>query len=339
MSIQYMEIKISQRLSYLVDKFDIGNFIRYEKIENGLINDSYKVETEKGIFVFQRLSSLWNEKVIGDYCEVQRYLRTNGVFVPVLLHSSTGNSFLKESDGLWRTFEYIQHDEVITPSPEIAYEAGAMLGKFHSLMAKSSFKPSFTLAGYHNTPKILDDLVKTAVRLEYGDKLLLVGKEVDLLSKKLPQYYLPRNHEKIVIHGDPKLLNFLFKNNSATALLDLDTMMEASPLIDIGDALRSWCRRKPATSEFMPEIFEEAVKGYSSTSPFQYCISGIKNAMGLITLELAARYLTDYFNESYFGFNKEKYATLAEQNITRCRRYIDYYNNFMAHKIPYHHDE
>lgn len=89
----------------------------------------------------------------------------------------------------------------------------------------------------------------------------------------------------------------------------------------------------------MPEIFEAAIKGYFETAPFRYSIPCIKSAMGLITLELAARYLTDYFEESYFSLKKDKYSSLAKQNLARCRRYVDYYKNFIHYALPYERDE
>ena len=207
-------------------------------------------------------------------------------------------------------------------------------------MAKSSFLPKFTLPGFHDIRKVRQKLRDVASLNHNRKKFNLVREELSFLKQQFEQTYFPRKiSPKIVIHGDPKLNNFLFHNNKAIALLDLDTMMRASPLIDIGDALRSWCRQKPASSEFMPEIFESAIKGYFGTAPFRYSIPGVKSAMGLITLELAARYLTDYFEESYFSLKRDKYQTLAEQNIVRCRRYIDYYKNFINYSKPYERDE
>ena len=101
-----------------------------------------------------------------------------------------------------------------------------------------------------------------------------------------------------------------------------------NPLIDIGDALRSWCRLKPATSIFRKEIFEAALKGYNFESVYKYTKKDAKKAMSLLTLELSCRYLNDYFEENYFSFKSEKYKTRAEQNLTRCKRYLEYFKNF-----------
>ncbi len=325
-----MNIQITNHLSRLAQQFNLGKLLKSEKLESGLINDSYKIETDRGIFVIQRLSSLWNEKVIDDYCQVQRYLRTNGVFVPVLLQNTVGKAFVADEQGLWRTFEYVPHDVIITPIPDIAEEAGAMLGRFHSVMSSSSFRPTFVLPGYHNTFLIIKNLKECLANREYEEKVKNIWKESECIFEGLKDPSLPFRTKKNVIHGDPKLLNFLFKNNHVTALLDLDTMMDASPLLDLGDALRSWCRRKPSTSEFLPEIFDAALKGYNRESHFPCNSFLAKECMKIITLELAARYLIDYFRESYFPLKSEKYKTKSEQNLARCRRYLEYYQNFIG---------
>lgn len=322
------DVSMPEDLAELAAQFHLGKLLNAERLDNGLINTSYKVESERGLFVLQRLSSLWDERVIDDYCAVQRYLRTHGLFVPVLLQTRTGQFHVKNSEGLWRAFEYVPHEHVETPTPALAYEAGTLLGRFHALMSRSSFSPTFTLPGFHDTPSLLTKLNTTMHAPHYAKKAAAVRQEYALIANIIEHHYLPADTQRVVIHGDPKLNNFLFRNEQAIALLDLDTMMLGSPLLDIGDALRSWCRRKPATSEFMPAIFDAALKGYRAQSCFEISQREAKHAMGLLTLELAARYLLDYFEESYFPLKAEKYATRAEQNLARCRRYLDYYKNF-----------
>lgn len=330
-----------ERLSDVAKQFSLGSLEAAKKLENGLINCSFLLETTSGRYVAQALNtSLWDERVIADYESVQRYLRTSGLFVPVLLASKQGSPAFRHGGVLWRCFEYIPNDTVETPTPDLAREAGALLGRFHALMAASRFRPTFSLLGFHDTPEIRRKMRVVSNLPQHREKRNEVAEERAFLEEHLEYRYLPRYLKPhVVIHGDPKLDNFLFKENKAIALLDLDTMMRASPLIDIGDALRSWCRKKPSTPEFMPDVFEAAYAGYCSTAPYSYGMPGVKSAMGLLTLELAARYLTDYFEESYFSHVQEKYVSLAEQNLTRARRYIQYYRSFITYAKPYERDE
>jgi len=315
-------------MTEIVEQFGLGSIEESKPLENGLINQSFRIKTAQGQFVLQKLSPIWDARVIDDYRAVQTYLRTSGVHVPVLLNDRDGSPYFMKERCIWRAFEYIPHDRVESPTPELAFEAGALLGKFHSSMAKAKFKPSFMLEGFHDTPSIITKLRSVYSAPTFAIKAERAKREYALISNMIESHTLSKDIEKIVIHGDPKFNNFLFRDGKAISLLDLDTLMFASPLLDVGDALRSWCRKKPSTSEFMPDVFNSALRGYRSESCFEISASEAKNAMSLITLELSARYLIDYFEESYFPLKAEKYATRAEQNFSRCRRYLDYYINF-----------
>ncbi|HLC53873.1 MAG TPA: phosphotransferase [Candidatus Nanoarchaeia archaeon] len=309
--------------------FALGVPHAVERLTNGLLHASYKVATQEGIFVLQRLHPVFDTRVNNDYQRVQRYLRTNGIFVPLLLQSVNGPSFLHEGE-IWRAFEYIPHDAVTMPTPVLAREAGCLLGRFHLCMDAMDFRPSFKIEGYRDTPAFLVRLHALMRSPSHALKRSAARKAYEFIAANIERHYLSPSSRQTLIHGDPKLDNFLFRDNKAIALLDLDTMMRAPLLLDLGDALRSWCRIKPSTARFREDIFTAALEGYRSANPFTYSDDEVKSAMGLITLELATRYLIDYFEESYFTLKKEKYESLAEQNLTRCYRYIDYYKNFMG---------
>ncbi|MBI3334791.1 phosphotransferase [Candidatus Pacearchaeota archaeon] len=323
-------------LQKVVRCYNLGTITKAEQLAGGLVNVSFKVESPQGDFVFQRLSPIWDERVIDDYTAVQRYLRTKGLHVPVLLTTKAGKTFQRMNRQLWRAFEYQVNDTFAEATPERAHEAGALLGRFHKLMAHSGFKPKFRLLGFHDTPCILEKLVHTKTSPQYTEKAREVQEEYEILTRKIPCFYLSENRQRTIIHGDPKLANFLFREGKAVSLLDLDTMMEESPLFDLGDALRSWCRVKPSTAGYNPDVFESAMAGYEKESPFKYAYQGINHAMSLVTLELAARYLIDYFKEDYFSFDAEKYQSRAEQNLARCRRYLEFQQNFSRDFRKFH---
>jgi len=92
----------------------------------------------------------------------------------------------------------------------------------------------------------------------------------------------------------------------------------------LGDALRSWCN--PAGEDrrsgvFSPELFAGALRGYlAATSgwikPAEQ--AAILPATLTIIVELAARFCADALNESYFGWDSERYASRSEHNQVRA---------------------
>ena len=321
-----METKTSRKtIQEITNQFDLGNVQNSMEMKDGIVNFSYNITTTKGKFVFQRLSEIFDERTIQDYQDVQSYLRTNGLHVPVLLHSIHGKPYYRNSH-LWRVFEYIPNDGFPQQTPEVGFELGKTLGKFHRLMAKSSFKPRFTLDGFHNTKQKISELEETYSDLRYREKHSQLEGEYQYIISRIKNHFLPENLEKTIIHGDPNFENFLTKDGKVISLLDLDTLMEASPLIDLGDALRSWCQTDD--NKFNPIIFDKALEGYNEENSLPYDKGLVKSAVGLITLELAARFLTDYFKEEYFAWDNSKYKSSAEHNLERTRHCLRYHNDF-----------
>ena len=315
-------------LSALSSHFDLGSIRALTLLKGGIVNLSYKAETSKGNFVLQRLSPIFDSRVVYDYLDVERYLRTNSLFVPILLRGKDNIPFCTLDGYVFRAFEYIENDPITNPSPDIAYEGGLSLGRFHSIMSRFNFTPRFSLPHFHDTRYYIKSLTSRFNDPRNYFKADSIRPQYSFILSALKCMDIPSSHDSL-IHGDPKLANYLFKDNKAIATLDLDTVMYSDRTYDIGDALRSWCRQKPSTSLFLPEIFESYIEGYNDGSDTPLTRGSAKDALSLLTLELCTRYLIDYFDESYFTLNP-KYSSRAEQSITRCTRYLGYYSDFTA---------
>ena len=109
-----------------------------------------------------------------------------------------------------------------------------------------------------------------------------------------------------MVHGDPKLENFLFdERGRAVGLIDLDTVRHGAVLWELADAIRSWaCIRNEADDiRFDADMGRAAIKAYKefglSLDPAEWAV--LPAAIMAVSLNLARRYLTDYFEEKYFS--------------------------------------
>ena len=117
---------------------------------------------------------------------------------------------------------------------------------------------------------------------------------------------------KVAIHGDTKLDNFLFsiETGKVKALVDLDTIMPHTRLVDWGDTVRSLVNvagEREADLDKVQvdlEAYEAIVRGFLSTAreftddEVGLMVEGVEIA----ALELAMRFLTDYLRgDNYFG--------------------------------------
>ena len=92
---------------------------------------------------------------------------------------------------------------------------------------------------------------------------------------------------------------------------------------ELGDALRSWCN--PAGEDatevrFDLELARAALHGWAEEARALLQPGEAESlAVGVhtIALELAARFLADALNESYFGWDEARYASRSAHNLVR----------------------
>ena len=125
-----------------------------------------------------------------------------------------------------------------------------------------------------------------------------------------------------VIHGDPKLDNFLFdESGRAVGLVDLDTVHIGSILWELADALRSMaCIREPGDHvRLNAAAYKSMVDAYRAqgTSLTKQEWRALPVAMAGRALNLAWRYLKDVFEQSGFAWDRENYPSHREQNLSR----------------------
>jgi Ser/Thr protein kinase RdoA (MazF antagonist) len=304
-----------------------------EPLGNGNVNDTWLLQTEAGKkFVLQRL----NPAVFSDPGLVQSNLQLvcqhlaekrpapPFTFLQLLSSPDGAFSYIDPSGGCWRLLSYIDNSQTLNSvcRPEQAYSVGAGLGRFHQLIA--DLEPASLadpLPGFHITPCYLEQYMALLPGCENQQpdcRGFIEQRQqlVFILEKARKQGIVSQQ----VIHGDPKIANFLFAANSSKviSLIDLDTVKPGLLLHDLGDGFRSCCN--PLGEEVMaaedvvfePALFAAMLAGYCSTAASllkdgdrQLLIDSIQ----LISFELGLRFYTDhlqgnpYFKVQYPNHN------------------------------------
>jgi Ser/Thr protein kinase RdoA (MazF antagonist) len=299
---------------------------------NGLINDTFLVTTATQPFVLQRINTQVfpkPEQIMANLATFSQHIakknrREVRLQLPHALNTATNNKplYQDEQGGMWRALSFIADSESLENVRTIAdvWQAGSALGHFHRLL--SDFEPTRlhdTLPGFHITPAYLEQyrqvLTQTAVFPDAYCAEFIVNFQhlADDLEAAKQQGLLSLR----VIHGDPKLNNFLFNKHSRmiVSLIDLDTVKPGLVHYDLGDCARSCCHNM-VTGEFDIERCAALLIGYLSEAEafftrhdYQYLYSAIR----LIPFELGLRFYTDYLQGNrYFK------ATEPEQNLRRA---------------------
>ncbi len=296
---------------------------------NGLINDTYLVETPLFPFVLQRLNREVfpaPELVMANLATLNRHITQKAsasvkLKIPEIFKTLDNLPFYRDENGdCWRALSFISDTESIETIGVLsdAEQVGFALGHFHRLT--SDLEPSLlhdTLPGFHITPGYLKryhQLLPQPIRQHQycADFISRFEPIADDLETAVQQGQLSLR----VIHGDPKLNNFLFDKHSKliVSLIDLDTVKPGLIHYDIGDCLRSCCTVEPGV--FNLDICAALLTSYLSEAgafftehDYHYLYPAIR----LIPFELGIRFYTDYLQGNrYFK------ATDPEQNLRRA---------------------
>lgn len=353
--------------SSILNHYPLSDVVSVSKITTGLINETYKIEAGSGAFILQKLNPIFVPESIYDVDTVSQYLKSHGVLVQEIIRTHEGKLWVEENSEIWRLMTYIPGEiyERIKNS-DMAYAAGKILGQFHRALADFKYEFRHHRPMHHNIVRHFELLEKS---LKNRRRVTTVGatrdltsdyKEINGLKKiilELPKLLLPKNLRQAVTHGDPKVSNIVFglieaeppsfaRSRSlqsasrlglykAIALVDLDDVgNHHSPLVELGDAFRSWCSsyEDDPDNSFDLEKFSAAFAGYNDGSKDFLATEEkklIPQAIKLITLELASRFLRDYFEDSYFGWNPEKYKSRRDHNLARAKGQVALYNDIV----------
>ncbi len=293
----------------------------------GLINDTFAVDTDAGRFVLQRVHPVFSPQIHHNIVAVTDALERAGLGTPRLVPTATDEPWHEDDAGVWRLqTRACGHSVDAIDSPARAEAAGRFLARFHGALADLDHEFVGMRAGVHDTAAHLATL-RAAVDEHRGHRLHAEVAElaaaIEARAATLPA--LTSLPERIV-HGDPKLNNFLFDDaDHVHCLVDLDTVGPMPLPLELGDAWRSWCNpagEDDTRGRFDLDTFDASVRGYAAGNSLDLQAAerdALVYGVEWITLELSARFAADALREAYFGWDAGKYAGAGEHNLVRAR--------------------
>ena len=248
--------------------FDNSKLLNIDFIDSGLINKTYIIEHlingKKSKFVLQCLSNIFesyekvnmNHKLITNHIKNKikgNYLKSSNQRweVPCLIKCNSNNLFgFPFCAGFWRAMEYIDDtlNFDILEDNKMAYQTGLGLAKFHLTCSDIDLaKLENTIKDFHDTKKYIDQFNMTIKDFNFIKLDDNVNKRVQNLIDSLSNHILyiesllgylnKKSIQPCLIHGDPKLSNFLFdiQYKYVVSLIDLDTVSSGYLLSDLED--------------------------------------------------------------------------------------------------------
>jgi Ser/Thr protein kinase RdoA (MazF antagonist) len=309
-----------------------------QPVRGGLINQTWRFDGPGGCGILQRLHPIFGAELHHDIEAVTRQLAARGMATPRLLRTGDDQLWVAgEGVTIWRALSYVpgvSMDRADDPAP--LREAGALLGRFHIALAELDHEFHFRRAAVHDTDAHLAALARRArgPGAELEEARALAGRILDRAAALRPLPTMPTR----VLHGDPKLNNIRFDEagQAAVCLIDLDTLRRGPLADELGDAWRSWCNRAGEDEDrarFDLGFLDAAARGYASSAGGLVTRAESESLLvGLerISLELAARFCTDAFEDRYFGWDPDRYPSRRAHNLVRAGGQLSLHEEVVA---------
>jgi Ser/Thr protein kinase RdoA (MazF antagonist) len=324
-----------EALESVLSQYELSS-AKLEPLSTGLINHSFRVTDPSGKFFLQRVNKIFAPESHSDIDRVTQHLQKMGMVTPRLVHSTHDDLYYEDHNGLWRLFTYIEGVSIdIVKKPEEAFQAGALLGRFHLALGKLDYEFVNPREAIHQLDRHIQHLQLTLKKHhDHTSYKQLEPLAMEILEQatSLPELPEMSPHK---VHGDPKINNILFYPDSeqAICMVDFDTLSNMPIALELGDAMRSWCNpdgENIKTGRFSMEIFEAGIRGYISTAKefvSKIELAAVLPATRIIYIELAARFCADALNEDYFAWNPVHFASHTEHSQIRSTCQLNCYKS------------
>ena len=331
----------------IVLQFDLkGQIESIRPLGNGLINDTYKVNTLDGpSYVLQRINhnifrdvELLQNNIVSVTGHIRRKLEAEGVvdidrkvltFIPL---KNSQVTWYFDGSSYWRVSLFIENAFTYeTVNPEYSYYAGRSFGNFEAMLADIPDTLGETIPDFHNMElrarQLEEAVASDAVGRMAEDEVQEILKEILVHREemcKAERMYREGTLPKRICHCDTKVNNMMFDaSGDVLCVIDLDTVMPSFVFSDFGDFLRTAANKVAEDDpridmvEFDMEIFKAFAKGYVESASVVLTPVERENlpyAAALFPYMQAVRFFADYINgDTYY---KIKYP---EHNLVRTR--------------------
>jgi len=321
----------------------------YAPIQQGLINSTYSIQTNKGGYILQCINHkvFKNPSAIDDNINaISSYLQKNNpsYLFTHLVPTLNGNTLVNWEGGYYRAFHKIEGYALSVLENENQVEQAAIqFAGFTSVLKNfEANQLKDTLTDFHNLNLRFHQFSEAiekgnAQRInETKDAILFL-----VANKKYVDIYSAFTHhaevKKRVTHHDTKISNVLFQKKEgiekAICVIDLDTVMAGYFISDVGDMCRTCLCTVSEEEKDLNKVVVDAAKWKALEKGYLYFMQDELSSFekdhifygGQFMIYMQAlRFLTDHLNNDiYYG------AKYEGQNLVRTLnqiRLLEQYN-------------
>ena len=325
-------------LSAVLKGFGITDQTDVSRYGSGHINDTFKVETKRGVrYILQRVTDAFDKDILkSNIIRVTNHLKSKGVkTLDVLGYENP-----------WRLYAFLEgytSVDVITDPAQAELAAGAFAAFQNALADLPEPQLLPVIPKFHDTVdriRLLDE----AAAADIKGRKASVQAELDFVNRrreeaaKIVTMMAKGEIPERITHNDTKINNVMLAPDGTNVVIDLDTTMPGSALYDFGDMVRTSSAAAAEDEKDLSKVyskkeyFEALVRGYLEQAKFLTEAEKANMALSgrIITLTIGIRFLTDYLKgDVYFQ------TAYDEHNLVRCRTQLKMVESMETQKDDY----
>ena len=243
---QLSEVEIKK----ILDGYDLGSFVSYRGIKDGIENTNYLVITNKKKLILTVFENRVKNSNLPFFLKLMNHSKKFGVKCPEPLKDKSKNFINIINSKRYSIFTFLEGNSKKRWSSEACYKVGRELANFHKVNKNLKIK------------------IKNDFSVSFWEKLFLIIKkkktfntdfirnELSYIKKKWPNK-LPSG----IIHADLFPDNVFFKKNDISGILDFYFSCFDFLIYDLAIVVNAWCF---SSGVFQKNKYYKLISGYES---------------------------------------------------------------------------
>ena len=302
---------VKKKIIEILQNYDLGKLIRYNLLTNGFANENYRIETNRGTFLY-RICKQQNLKEISNEIDFLHILK-KAKFPAAFPIQQKDSQYISQAT----KYPVIIYDFVVGEMPKLnektLTEIGNAVAKLNLLKGHESFQIKSTI-NFKNAVKLTTQFAKA--KYQYDDLYSDFSEAINYLKDKLDGD-LPKGF----IHGDVYTDNTIFKKDKLMAIIDFEMFCVDNLLFDVGMTINGFCY---VDNRLDLELLKFFLNAYESVRPLS---------------KEEKKYLPDYIlwtavGMAYWHLQNDMLRIKNNKQTIRVRELLDRYKE--TKKITFH---
>jgi len=123
--------ELFEEVSNILSSYPVGSLKEVVHIREGVMNDNWLVETDKGKYFLKRRNTVFNPDSIDFVLKLVEHILSKGFRTPRLIHTTEGALNISAEGRYWELYEYISGDSFQVYNFVQIESAARLLARFH----------------------------------------------------------------------------------------------------------------------------------------------------------------------------------------------------------------